>query len=140
MKFTVLDPATRQVLYTGDAADLAPILAMHPVVVAGVKHTADWLDDAGFPQVVPQPPSPRHTWNWIEKSWVDPGSDVPALARTARADRNRRLVAADVAVLRALERGVAVAQAWLDYREALRELPAQPGFPQTIDWPEAPPS
>ena len=62
-----------------------------------------------------------------------------ALARAARADRNRRLAAADVAVLRALERGEAVPPSLAAYREALRDLPDQPGFPQSINWPEMPP-
>ena len=29
-------------------------------------------------------------------------------------------------------------QAWLTYRQALRDLPTQPGFPHKIDWPVAP--
>jgi hypothetical protein len=29
-------------------------------------------------------------------------------------------------------------QAWLTYRQALRDLPTQPGFPHKIDWPVPP--
>lgn len=29
--------------------------------------------------------------------------------------------------------------AWLDYRRLLRALPDQEGFPENVDWPEAPP-
>ena len=29
-------------------------------------------------------------------------------------------------------------QAWLDYRQALRDVPAQAGFPETIEWPTEP--
>jgi hypothetical protein len=29
-------------------------------------------------------------------------------------------------------------QAWLDYRQALRDVPTQAGFPLTIDWPTKP--
>lgn len=28
--------------------------------------------------------------------------------------------------------------AWSTYRQALRDLPAQPGFPQSIEWPKPP--
>ncbi|MGF6877356.1 tail fiber assembly protein [Paraburkholderia sp. MM5477-R1] len=31
-----------------------------------------------------------------------------------------------------------MAQAWHDYRQALRDVPQQPGFPLDIDWPERP--
>lgn len=27
---------------------------------------------------------------------------------------------------------------WLDYRQALRDVPQQPGFPDIISWPEEP--
>jgi len=30
------------------------------------------------------------------------------------------------------------AHAWATYRQALRDVPQQPGFPEEIDWPEAP--
>ena len=29
-------------------------------------------------------------------------------------------------------------QAWADYRQALRDVPEQPGFPENINWPVAP--
>ena len=29
-------------------------------------------------------------------------------------------------------------QSWRDYRQALLDVPQQPGFPQEIDWPVAP--
>lgn len=27
---------------------------------------------------------------------------------------------------------------WQSYRQALRDIPKQPGFPQSVDWPEQP--
>ncbi|WP_028217417.1 XkdW family protein [Paraburkholderia oxyphila] len=32
----------------------------------------------------------------------------------------------------------AQSEAWRTYRQALRDLPAQPGFPNTVTWPEIP--
>ena len=29
-------------------------------------------------------------------------------------------------------------QLWVDYRQALRDIPNQPGFPQEVNWPETP--
>jgi hypothetical protein len=29
-------------------------------------------------------------------------------------------------------------QAWRDYRQALRDIPQQPGFPENIQWPTKP--
>jgi len=55
-----------------------------------------------------------------------------------RAERNEKLLATDWIVTKSLEAGVAVPQEWLDYRQALRDLPQQTGFPDSITWPTAP--
>ena len=61
------------------------------------------------------------------------------LADETRGERNRRLVEADALVERALDKGDAVAErAARDYRQALRDVPTQPGFPDTVDWPVKP--
>jgi hypothetical protein len=52
----------------------------------------------------------------------------------ARAERDRRLAATDWMVLP----DQIVSQSVLDYRQALRDVPAQAGFPEEIEWPELP--
>lgn len=53
-----------------------------------------------------------------------------------RSERDRLLADSDWAVLP--DAPVADGQAWKDYRQALRDLPQQAGFPTDIDWPTAP--
>ena len=31
-----------------------------------------------------------------------------------------------------------ISQEWLDYRQQLRDVPAQPGFPDNVEWPVPP--
>ena len=58
----------------------------------------------------------------------------------ARARRTILLAESDWRLLRATESpGNPVSQAWRAYRQALRDLSAQPGFPDSIIWPEPPP-
>jgi hypothetical protein len=52
--------------------------------------------------------------------------------------RNSLLQGSDVAVLRAYESGVPVSAEWVAYRQALRDIPQQPGFPDNIQWPTKP--
>lgn len=61
-------------------------------------------------------------------------------APTARAERDRLLAACDWVVARAYEQGVPVPAPWATYRAALRDLPEQPGFPESITWPTPPTS
>lgn len=63
-----------------------------------------------------------------------------ALPGEVRAERDARLAATDWRVLKATETGVALSQGWLDYRQDLRDVPDQTGFPSTVNWPSEPTS
>ena len=70
-------------------------------------------------------------------------ADIPApsldiVAAQSRAQRNNLLQQTDWRVLAAAESGGAISDVWKAYRQALRDLPAQKGFPVKIKWPVAP--
>jgi hypothetical protein len=65
---------------------------------------------------------------------ADPATPIGA----ARVQRDALLRASDWVVLRAYERGEPVPAAWASYRQALRDVPSQEGFPDSVNWPEAP--
>jgi hypothetical protein len=57
---------------------------------------------------------------------------------TARYERDQRLIASDFIVARSAEAGVPAPSEWVAYRQALRDVPQQPGFPDNIQWPTKP--
>ena len=57
-------------------------------------------------------------------------------AEESRTQRDALLVESDWAVLP--DAPVADEQAWKDYRQALRDVPQQTGFPTDINWPTKP--
>lgn len=59
------------------------------------------------------------------------------LAAAVRAERNARLVLAGYEIEKAEDAGQDTS-AWRRYRQALRDLPAQPGFPTSVTWPTKP--
>ena len=61
-----------------------------------------------------------------------------SFADGARVARNDRLKLSDWVILKALEDGTSVPQVWVNYRQALRDVPSQPGFPRNFTWPEIP--
>jgi hypothetical protein len=63
--------------------------------------------------------------------WVD-------LSVAIRSERDNLLAACDWIVMRSLESGEAIPAEWATYRQALRDLPQQAGFPVTINWPVKP--
>lgn len=61
-----------------------------------------------------------------------------ATPESVRVIRNALLSGCDWVTIKCLETGVALPEPWLGYRQALRDLPTQEGFPTVIDWPVAP--
>lgn len=60
------------------------------------------------------------------------------LASAARAKRDRLLSESDWVVTRSLEISADTPPEWLAYRQALRDLPGQSGFPNAVSWPQKP--
>ena len=65
-------------------------------------------------------------------------------AERVRTDRNKRLADSDWRVTYEVEKaaidglGIQYPQVWADYRQALRDITSQPGFPHNVTWPEEP--
>ena len=60
------------------------------------------------------------------------------LSVMVRADRDRRLSASDWTQLPDVPVTTAKQAAWAAYRQELREITAQAGFPESVVWPEPP--
>ena len=146
--FAVFSPDTGEIVRSGvcAAGDLA-LQGEHVVegagsaathyVVAGalVAYTAEQADaKRARPTLV-------HQWSNETFAWTDPRSEAEReqeLADNARSQRDRLLAASDWIAIRAIERGDAMPEAWQTYRQALRDVPEQAGFPVAIDWPTLP--
>ena len=128
--------------YAGQDLDKATPAGCLPV--AGRFNPAIHRVDMKTGQVVgwraPSPTADAFTaWAWDDTQgrWL-PGMTRAGLARSVRAERDARLSACDWVVTRATEMGGGIPTEWSTYRAALRALPQQPGFPESIDWPQAP--
>ena len=78
---------------------------------------------------------------WIQQWAVEALSQDEINTNTAqqaaavRADRNARLAATDWTQI---ADSTADKAAWATYRQALRDVPSQVGFPQSVTWPQEP--
>jgi len=59
-------------------------------------------------------------------------------AKSVRAQRDAQLAESDWMVIRSAETGVALDSNWATYRQALRDITAQAGFPHSVTWPDKP--
>jgi hypothetical protein len=78
-------------------------------------------DSDGYPTLVDMPPPP-----------------IEVIESDVRNQRNNLLRESDVVVVRAFETGQPVSDTWKTYRQALRDVPAQTGFPSNVVWPTIP--
>ena len=59
-------------------------------------------------------------------------------ATAVRAERDKLLASCDWMAIKAFEAGYAVSTEWATYRQALRDVTAQTGFPNEVTWPTQP--
>jgi len=75
------------------------------------------------------------------EEWTDAlpvGEPLPEHYQKARAIRDSLIAESDWRVIRATETGVPISQEWIDYRQALRDISNQEGFPKEVTWPTEP--
>lgn len=80
--------------------------------------------------LIPFTPEEEAEWDALDAEWP------LRLAQIVRLDRNRRLGETDWT--QAVDVPQAVKDKWAPYRQALRDVPQQPGFPENITWPTKP--
>jgi len=62
----------------------------------------------------------------------------PPKEEKVRAERNGLLTSTDWIVIKHVDLGQSIPQEWSDYRQALRDITEQAGFPDNVDWPTEP--
>ena len=96
--------------------------------------SVDELYFDGFKVQKVQPkPSPYHVFDSSSGSWVLESS---ALAEITRLQRYELLAKSDWTQLPDVP--LATKEAWAAYRQALRDITEQPGFPFDVVWPQPP--
>ena len=81
---------------------------------------------------VPFTPEEEAEQDALEAAWAANEND--RLAEMARAERNAKLAETDWTA----SSDVTMSDAMTSYRQALRDVPAQSGFPSDITWPTKP--
>jgi hypothetical protein len=59
-------------------------------------------------------------------------------AESVRKERDQKLAECDWRVIKALESNQPQDFQWASYRQALRDVPSQAGFPWSVVWPQSP--
>lgn len=124
-----------EIIYTADGYPTQHIGARLPYegetvegIVEMFSPVAMWLEQ-NITKVVPE----------VNTSGViTPKEVVEDKATIIRMERDAKLNDSDKYALKFLESGAAVPAEWKLYRQALRDVTLQNGFPDTIEWPVSP--
>jgi Phage tail assembly chaperone protein len=93
--------------------------------------------------LAPEKPNllPDEKLEWTGTNWIAVKfnlAETEFKSRDVREERNKLLQESDVYVIKAYELNLPVSQQVIDYRQALRDITTQPGFPWEINWPTQP--
>lgn len=103
----------------------------------------NWYKDAAN-NLIELPPQPEPFYTWNGYSWEDMRTDIEKnnyrheLINSIRSKRDELLTKSDGYVMKLRDFGEPVPAEWIVYRQALRDLPNQPGVPYDVIWPEKP--
>lgn len=92
-----------------------------------------WLPNGAMKKMPPRP-GESYEFDYQHGEWR---FDLPRGWELIRTNRDALLASTDWRVIKAQERGESLDKAWVDYRQALRDVTNQ-GDPQNIIWPQAP--
>jgi hypothetical protein len=85
----------------------------------------------------PDKPDQYHTWNWTTKTWQDLRTDQQKYNQAASQIQKQRaqlLTSSDWVVVKAMDQGTQVPPDWSNYRQELRDITQQSGYPFTVTW------
>jgi hypothetical protein len=90
--------------------------------------------DTDLPVDMPAKPSEYYVFNYETKQWV---ADTERAARWARWNRDQLLLASDWTQIPGAETRLGATEyaSWQTYRQALRDITTQSGWPMNITWP-----
>jgi hypothetical protein len=143
---------------TGEVKSQGEVRSLYPNTSFPSQWTPSLVEDLGLDPVfeTPAPTVTRYQTaykdgteqdskgNWVWKWSISEMDDEAKAAKDAeaakavRADRDKRIAETDWIVIKNLELNQNVPGVWEVYRQELRDVPAQAGFPHEITWPVKP--
>jgi hypothetical protein len=100
-----------------------------------------YINSSGEIVEISAQPSSEHTWSWTTKQWENLVTEEMRKAKASLqvlAERKQLLDSTDWRVIKAMDTGTPIAPAWQTYRQQLRDITQQTGYPFTVTWPQPP--
>ena len=134
MKFITYDPNNGKILLSGDLPEeMIPLQGEHVLKVdaSPFHHYVDM--ETLQPVSKPRKPEGFYIWSDDDKEWK---ADIKMAEYGVTSKRNQLLVDSDWTQLSDIP--AATKKKWKDYRQQLRDITDQAGYPLNVVWPDTP--
>ena len=133
MTYTIYLEATGQILRVVQTEDIEIQLQAGENYIAGLVDDSAYYIENGSPVAMPPKPNEYSVFDYSTKSWV---ANINIATGDALAKRQKLLIRSDWTQMPDVQ--LQNKTEWATYRQELRDITDQPGYPFNIVWPTAP--
>jgi hypothetical protein len=139
MNYTIYSSATGQILRIVQTTDIQSQLQPGEQYLDGSLNDSVYYVDSGNPVEFPPRPGSQYVFDFSSKQWVDPRSPEQKYQQADSAARSQRKILLEKSDWTQLADIPAETKAlWEPYRQELRDITDQPGYPFNVIWPTPP--
>jgi hypothetical protein len=133
--YTIYSQSTGQILRIVQTNDIQSQLQVGESYLEGSIDDSAYYIENNLPVEIPAQPSQYSVFDFVTKQWVlDQNMAVVDVSK----NRQRLLYATDWTQIPNGPLTTAQQQAWASYRQELRDIPEQSGYPLNVIWPTPP--
>lgn len=133
MTYTIYLEATGQILRVVQTEDIEIQLQAGENYIAGLVDDSAYYIENGSPVAMPPKPNEYSVFDYSTKSWV---ANINIATGDALAKRQKLLIRSDWTQMPDVQ--LQNKTEWATYRQELRDITDQPGYPFNVIWPTAP--
>ena len=135
MIYTIYSETTGQILRVVQTNDIQAQLQDGETYIQGSIDDSAFYIENKLPVAIPPKPSQYSIFDFVTKQWI--ANETLAISDVST-KRQRVLYASDWTQLPNGPLTTAQQAAWATYRQELRDIPSQSGYPFNVVWPVAP--
>ena len=143
IKYTIYNNIGQILRIIGVSEEIDPdtLLQLNELYLIGEADDRKQYVQAGQLVNIPDQPTSYHRFDYVTKTWQDTRTEQQKFQQAAQqvlAKRKELLDSTDWIVIKAMDTGTTIPQAWQTYRQELRDITNQTGYPYQVTWPTKP--
>jgi hypothetical protein len=135
MIYSIYNTLTGKITKIVSTNDIDAQLSENESYLEGPSNDSTQYVDNGILVNIPTKPGQYYSFDWINKTWIQ---NYDQAKNNVLAQRRDLLVNSDWTQTLNVPFSQEKQQEWATYRQQLRDITLQPGYPYNVDWPTPP--